>query len=503
MRKLAILLLCLVISLIATAFPSAKAASCRVEIEPIGITKLGPGLYELGPENVVGKNFTVKVNLYDVTGLYGADVQIKWTTKYIRYVTHTMMIPVETHPGGVLHQPVMPIHDDVDEDASMIGSAPGTMYWLSQASMSPAAVFDGNGTFAVFNFTVVQQPDYTDSDAFINFTYVLMGTKTGSPITHTKVNAHIILHGKPQPPGPTLEIIPETYTYKGEIPHTFTANVSISNLDAYWDLGGFDLQVSYDPRFIQANAVLIDPDGWYASFWPNGFLAIVNQTDNVEGKVWIAVVGLPGVEGHTPPYGNATLFTITFEAIMPGQSLTLEIITEPPRYLASFPHPERPEEPFGGRQSSVPMPYYAEDGSIEILNLIHHSIMAAGNEYIVTTESNSSVSEIFFEDGISMLYFNVTGIEGFTGFFNITIPLDFMWSTLENGWLVFVDGQLVTPQIYMDTENTYIYLTYQHSIHHITIVTTNVIPEFHVLALIIFMAAISIILTKIFVKKKT
>jgi hypothetical protein len=99
-------------------------------------------------------NFTIKVKLANVTNLYGLDVEFTWDPTIIKYVNHKMHIPVETYPDGVLHSPVIPIEDEVDESANMTGPEPGTRYWLSQASMG-APSFDGSGTIFDMTFKVV------------------------------------------------------------------------------------------------------------------------------------------------------------------------------------------------------------------------------------------------------------------------------------------------------------------------------------------------------------
>jgi hypothetical protein len=461
------------------------------------LIEIKPDVEELGPGNLIGQIFTVNVTLYNITDFYGVDLQMKWTTEYIGCVNHTKKIPVETYPDGVLHSPTVPVINTVDETASMSGSAPGTTYWLAEAAMLPAAPFEGNGTVVTFAFNITQQPpDFMDTYVFFNFTDVTLSDTGGSPITHERKDAYILLHGSAQPAGPTLKVVPETHGYKGNVPHLFETNISIFNLDPYWDLGGFDIQVSYDPSFMQAVNLTIDPDGWYENFWQYLFIA-KNQTDNTTGRVWVVVAGIPNENGtHTAPYGDATLFTITFNVTLPGSS-PLEIITEPPRYLAAYPHPERPEPPFNNSLSSVPIPFDTTNGFANIVEVIEHSISG----YTIKIESNSSVSSIYFKPRVPMLLFNVTGVDGFTGYCNITIPKDFMWSTIENGWHVLLDVQIATPTITEDADNTYIYLTYQHSTRNIAIITTSVVPEFGLTTITIFM--LSVITLALAMKKRT
>jgi hypothetical protein len=111
------------------------------------------------PENLsanVGDNFTIQVELLNVADLFGLDVQLSWDPSIIHCVDHHKMIPVEEHPGGVLHAPTIPVKDDVDETAQMLGSAVGTRYWLAEASMVPAAWFYGYGTIFTITFKALR-----------------------------------------------------------------------------------------------------------------------------------------------------------------------------------------------------------------------------------------------------------------------------------------------------------------------------------------------------------
>ena len=449
-------------------------------------------------EMTVGQNFTISVKVFNVNNLYGIDLQFGWNSTVLKYVNHTKMIPVETYPDGILHSPTIPVHNDVDESASMPGSAPGTMYWLAEASMAPANTFNGTGIAFNMTFTVKKHPIGMDADIYINITSSTLAHVSGSAISHNKINAHIILHARPQPAGPTIEV--SSVTYKGTVPYTFQANVSILNLNAYWDLAGYDLQLTYEPEILQATEVVIDPDGWFESFWPGGIFIVKQEIDNTVGRVWMTVLGLPDLNGtHIAPYGSATLFRINFTALASGP---LKIITEPPRYLAGYPHPERPEPPYDGGETSVPIPYNATDGMANIVGVTQHTISG----YTITTESNSSISSIFFQQGVPMLYFNATGVDGHTGYCNITIPKDFMWSTIPDGWFVFVNGRIVQPEITSDGTNTYIYFSYNHSKLNILVITTNVVPEFSTPIFIIAMLTLAgtcLMLTRKSTKKRT
>jgi hypothetical protein len=87
--------------------------------------------------------FTINVTVANVTDFYGVDIVFAWDPAILEYVNHTATIPIEDFPGGILHEPVMPIVDSVNATA-------GT-YQVAKASMDPAPAFTGTGT--AFNMT--------------------------------------------------------------------------------------------------------------------------------------------------------------------------------------------------------------------------------------------------------------------------------------------------------------------------------------------------------------
>jgi hypothetical protein len=487
-EKSLMLLSCLIL---ATAL-AAVVPRLQVTYAAPTTLRILPSVTELGPTNAIGQNITIDCRIENVTDLYGVDIQIGWSTEFIRYVSHTKMIPVASYPGGIMHSPTVPVRDQVDETASMPGSAPGTMYWLAEASMAPALAFNGTGAAFRMKFTVIKHLIGLNSHIFINITSSTLADSTGTPIAHTQVNADILLRGRAQPTGPEINISSETY--KGQVPHSFNVSVSIANLDAYWDLGGYDIQLMYDTAVLKATTLFIDPEGWFASFWPDGIFTIMNTTDNTAGKVWVAVIGLPGANGtHTTPSGSATLFKATFDATGGGPIMKMNDLFS----LAAFPHPERPEPPFNNLESSVPIPFTSHDGFANV-------VAVAGNThlgYTVTTESNSATTETFYEAGVPLLLFNVTAAEGTTGYCNVTIPNSFMSSS---SWYLLVDGRVTTPTTTTHGTNTYVYFTFPEGMHYVAIIGQTTIPEysFATMLTLMFAAAAIALARKITLGKK-
>jgi len=100
------------------------------------------------------------------------------------------------------------------------------------------------------------------------------------------------------------------------------------------------------------------------------------------------------------------------------------------------------------------------------------SIVWGEETFMVTVQSNSTVSNFAFNQPAKEISFNVTGEAGTVGFCNVTIPKQLL---LGEPWTVLVDAQ---PATFTQTENdthTMLYFTYGHSTHRIQIIGTWVI----------------------------
>jgi hypothetical protein len=162
------------------------ATGTRVYVDPHAVEDLP-----------VSSTFTISVKIANVTNLYGVDVQFAWDPSVIKYVSHVKMIPVETYPAGVLHKTTLSVMDQVDENASMPGSEPGTMYWLSEASLAPAKTFNGSGTIFTMTFQVVSI-GYSP----LRIVACTLADKGGNPIEYTPENGYFDNRPTPPPPAP-------------------------------------------------------------------------------------------------------------------------------------------------------------------------------------------------------------------------------------------------------------------------------------------------------------
>lgn len=96
--------------------------------------------------------------------------------------------------------------------------------------------------------------------------------------------------------------------------------------------------------------------------------------------------------------------------------------------------------------------------------------------FTVNVVSNSTVSGFSFSPESAQIQFNVVGENNATGFCSVIIPKNFL--TAQGNWDVRINEDRVTPTVNKDTNNTYLYFTYNHSAKTVKILGTYAIPEF-------------------------
>lgn len=113
-----------------------------------------------------------------------------------------------------------------------------------------------------------------------------------------------------------------------------------------------------------------------------------------------------------------------------------------------------------------------------------------GTSLNVDIASNSSISNFQLDKSEKTISFNITDGTN-SGFCRITVPNLIIQDLWQGNYTVLVDGESVDSRNWTDADNTYIYFTYNHSEHKITI-----IPEFpSLLILLIFMTIMLITAT--------
>ena len=174
--------------LIALLFSLVPVVSAPSPLEST-VVRLEPATIELGPGCCVGETFTLAARIDDVEELCGLGLTIAWNTTYLEYMSHTLMIPVEEHPNGVMHKPVVIVADGIyvagtyDCAASILGGAP----------------FTGSGTAFEITLRVKYQPIAPEPDATFLVEFTLHDLcDLHMPIPHSLQNCNVTIHSNPQ-----------------------------------------------------------------------------------------------------------------------------------------------------------------------------------------------------------------------------------------------------------------------------------------------------------------
>jgi len=280
---------------------TVEAATVRIwEKRWLPIIRVEPALIEYH-DNAVGENFTVKVEIIGVENLYGFDINFTWNPTYLEYLNHTVTIPVENFTEGILHEPVFNTIDNVD-------AATGR-YQIVYTSRAPAPSFNGSGTVFNMTFRIKYHPLEPEPTVYIPLTLESTDLadmpppeQYSKPINHTRENGLVILWQRPFEPKPVLKVQPPKTVLSGG---TFQINITINDLDTWWDLKGFDIKLSFDPSVLQATNVTSGP--FLASYGDT--LVVIEEINNNTGYVWFAETLL---NRTAIPEGSGVLFTITF-----------------------------------------------------------------------------------------------------------------------------------------------------------------------------------------------
>jgi parallel beta-helix repeat protein len=106
------------------------------------------------------------------------------------------------------------------------------------------------------------------------------------------------------------------------------------------------------------------------------------------------------------------------------------------------------------------------------------NVTVGETDYVITTVSNSTVSDLNFDQATKQLSLNISGPSGTTGFCNITVPAELM----SGDFTLYLDGAVLIEGVdYVESFNGTHYLfsvTYAHSSHTIDVVSTEVVPDF-------------------------
>jgi hypothetical protein len=273
--------------------------------------------------DVRGSTFTVALVIENVQDLYGFDIQFNWTTQWVHYTGYSVKIPVDTNPGpyppspygGILWKGPLGISElanQVDEADGIPGAEIGTMAWLGFSEKgADVGTFNGSGTVAVFDFTVIDQPfDYEEPlgvTVLFHITSSALSDRAAHAIDHVAQDLSITLYPRvfSYPAVPMLKVLPVDQT--GALGSTVEYGVWLlgadgHDLDAFWDVAGADFYLNFDPTKLQALELVTDPNGTFGGFWSAGTFELVNQIDNTAGFAHCAFTGLGAT--HTPVSGT-------------------------------------------------------------------------------------------------------------------------------------------------------------------------------------------------------
>jgi hypothetical protein len=132
-----------------------------------------------------GHILTVAVVIENISNLYGFDLQTTWNPAWLKYVNHTVTVPVETYPEGLLHGPIAKLKNVVDENGGIpYAATPETRAWIAYTSIPPAPSFNGSGKAFTMTFGTLNQTGITT----LNFTSIVAGDPSGNDIPYTYTN---------------------------------------------------------------------------------------------------------------------------------------------------------------------------------------------------------------------------------------------------------------------------------------------------------------------------
>jgi hypothetical protein len=189
------------------------------------VVKVDPSQIEYST-NSTGQQFTIAVKIINVTRLYGFDIKFRWNTTFLDYVSHSVRVPKNTCPDGLLWNPILLVRNEVNQSAGTI--------WIAYSSRYPAPSFNGTGTAFTLTLKVKYHP--VEPEPTANIALEIYETElvdsTAKLILHTRENGIVILHALSTPhdiavTGITLS---ETVIHQG---YSLNINVTVLNQGIY------------------------------------------------------------------------------------------------------------------------------------------------------------------------------------------------------------------------------------------------------------------------------
>jgi len=255
-----------------------------------------PEILDLPPST----QFTLALKIANVTNLYAFDIQFKWDKTLLGYISHTVKVPVETYPDGILHEPFLKLKDTVDESASIPGAEPGTMAWIACSCMFPAESFNGSGIAFEFTFNVTGI-----GSCWIEVVCSDLANDIPEPIPHTVQNAYF--SNAPEPTPVDIYVDPPYIVDSTLTPcHNFSIEVNVEDVTALYS---FEFWIDYNTTILNVTQVTVNPS------FPPAQTHVEILEDQGKIKVNASLTSPPGISG------SPTLATIEFHVTETGESI--------------------------------------------------------------------------------------------------------------------------------------------------------------------------------------
>jgi len=375
--KAAILILLLMLGAAPLAFikPTlGNQANIHFTVKPIAVpplTDVDPSPYVLHTPQTpspVGQNFTVEIHLENATaenwasGVQGLEVKFYFGNilDYAVPVAYQTMLGTT---GGALNAPILTTKEGFyNATGGEVKEYPYTgavMYWVAGASTG-AAWFGADGLVAKITFKIIKQPNGMLMEPTVSFalelTFTDLADPNAAPIPHDRINGQLTIEASPYQYPPRPQIFVEPASKKGTMNEIFTVNVKIRGEDGagvsdFWDIAGFDITFIYNSTLLSLVNVT---EGHFLKQHGEQTWGWIDTS--TPGKVWAVFTKL---ENPAPSSGIDTLLTLQLQVIYihdsyPPPTCVLGLVNTD---LASWAHPERPIEPWGGRITAVDLPY--------------------------------------------------------------------------------------------------------------------------------------------------
>jgi hypothetical protein len=217
------------------------------EAKIITFVKLTPSLIEYH-EDASDQQFTASVIIENVTDLYGFDIRFRWNTTFLTYVSHSVRVPRDNYPDGILQAPTFSLTNAVNATA-------GT-YRLACSSMAPASPFDGTGTAFNITFRVRYHPPLPapTTNTLLELYQTDLADSSGNRVLHDRRNGTVTFYALSERHDVAVLSINPSKTVVGQ---GYATNLSIEVLNRGSYTETFNVTANANSAAIQIQAVTL------------------------------------------------------------------------------------------------------------------------------------------------------------------------------------------------------------------------------------------------------